>query len=145
MIPEELLTSAFSFLDVENKGRLTLENLKSRLALVTPKMKLSDVQVLFLADDDTSTEAEMTLEDLQTLVRENELTDFDPIAEAFHLFATSAPANTKSLDDTGGTPSEFLDPKVLRQVFENLGFGHLTSEDMDILVRCHYDNYNGVH
>lgn len=63
----------------------------------------------------------LTLDDLRELVADNDLTGFDPVAEAFKVF-----------DPSG---SGIADEGVLRDVFRRLGFEELSDEDMDILLR----------
>jgi calmodulin len=65
-------------------------------------------------------ENEMTFEDLKELLKDNEITSFDPLAEAFKAY------------DPHGTG--FVDTDVLRSVFQSLGFGEITDEDLQILV-----------
>ena len=63
---------------------------------------------------------ELTLQDLEDLLLENEVKNFDPVAEAFKVY------------DPDGTG--FVDSSVLRAVFENLGFGEITEDDLAILT-----------
>ena len=62
----------------------------------------------------------MTLEDLKELPLENEVKNFDPVAEAFKVY------------DPDGTG--YVDSNVLRSIFENLGFGEITDDDLTILT-----------
>jgi calmodulin len=64
----------------------------------------------------------MTLDDLRELLMENEVTNFDPVAEAFKAY------------DPEGTG--YVDLEVLRSIFANLGFGDITNEDLGILVEA---------
>ncbi|CAM9997094.1 unnamed protein product [Laminaria digitata] len=66
--------------------------------------------------------ADMTIDDLREVLLENELTKFDPVAEAFKAY------------DPEGTG--FMDAEILRNVFDNLGFGHLSDEDLLVLVEA---------
>jgi calmodulin len=66
--------------------------------------------------------SEMTLDDLRELLMENEVTNFDPVAEAFKAY------------DPEGTG--YVDLEVLRSIFANLGFGDITNEDLGILVEA---------
>lgn len=72
----------------------------------------------FLMGDD----AELTLDSLRSLLEGNEITDFDPCAEAFRVY------------DPEGTG--FVDIGVLKAIFEKLGFDSLSAEDLEILVRA---------
>ena len=51
---------------------------------------------------------------------DNEVKNFDPAAEAFKVY------------DPEGTG--YVDSKVLRSIFENLGFGEVTDDDLAILT-----------
>ena len=62
----------------------------------------------------------MTLDDLKELLLENEVKNFDPVAEAFKVYDPDA---------TG-----YVDSNVLRSIFENLGFGEITDDDLTILT-----------
>ena len=53
---------------------------------------------------------------------DNEVTNFDPVAEAFKAY------------DPEGTG--FADLKVLRSIFANLGYGDITDDDLTILVEA---------
>lgn len=64
----------------------------------------------------------MTLSDLRELLVDNEVQDFDPVAEAFKAY------------DPDGTG--FVDPSALRIIFAGLGFGDLTADDITILVEA---------
>ncbi len=58
--------------------------------------------------------------DLKALLLDNDLTNFDPVAEAFKVY------------DPAGTG--FVDTSTLRDVFRRLGFGELSEEDMSVLL-----------
>ena len=64
--------------------------------------------------------SEMTLQDLKDLLIDNEVQNFDPIAEAFKVY------------DPHGTG--FIDSEILRSIFQNLGFGDISDEDLGILI-----------
>lgn len=70
----------------------------------------------FLMGDDT----ELTLDSLRELLEDNEITDFDPVAEAFKVY------------DPEGTGYANID--VMKAIFEKLGFDELSDEDVEILV-----------
>ncbi|CAN0050779.1 unnamed protein product [Scytosiphon promiscuus] len=63
---------------------------------------------------------EMNLHDLQEVLLDNEVTNFDPVAEAFKAYDPS---------ETG-----FVDLEILRSIFDNLGFGQLSDNDLAVLV-----------
>lgn len=49
-----------------------------------------------------------------------QVSNFDPVAEAFKVY------------DPHG--SGFVDPGVLRDIFQHLGFGEISEEDLHILI-----------
>ncbi|KAE8989725.1 hypothetical protein PR001_g21691 [Phytophthora rubi] len=116
LVTPEQIRMAFQFLDVEKKGRVTLENLRSRLGIFYDNMSLKDVRLLL------SEEAELTEEYLNALLLPNEVKNFDPVAEAFKAYDP---------EETG-----FISREMLRYVFERLGYGALTEEDLDVLISC---------
>ncbi|CAM9261679.1 unnamed protein product [Hapterophycus canaliculatus] len=65
---------------------------------------------------------EMNLDDLQDVLLDNEVTNFDPVAEAFKAYDPS---------ETG-----FMDTEILRSIFDNLGFGQLSDDDLAVLVEA---------
>ena len=65
-------------------------------------------------------QSELTLDDLRALLENNEIKNFDPVAEAFKVYDPQ---------DTG-----YVDTQVLKGIFEKLGFGTITKEDIQILV-----------
>ena len=94
MITDEELKAAFDFFDVNSTGKITLNNLKSRLGAFYQNMPMKEYKFLM------NNETEMTLDDLRELLKDNEITNFDPLAEAF-----------KAYDPTG---TGFVDQSVLR-------------------------------
>lgn len=66
-------------------------------------------------------ESELTLDSLRALLMDNEIADFDPVAEAFKVY------------DPEGTG--YVDIDLMKKIFEKLGFEDLSDEDVEILVR----------
>ncbi|KAJ8608753.1 hypothetical protein CTAYLR_007788 [Chrysophaeum taylorii] len=114
LVTEQELKTAFDFFDVDSSGKITLANLKKRLGVFYKNMPAKECR--FLMNDKN----EMTFEDLKNLLLENEVKNFDPVAEAFKVY------------DPNGTG--FVDTQVLRTIFENLGFGEVTEDDLQILT-----------
>ncbi|KAF1314264.1 Catalase, partial [Globisporangium splendens] len=112
----EQIHAAFQFLDVDKKQRVTLENLRARLSIFYDSVSIKDAKLLL------NDETELTEEYLNTLLLTNEVKNFDPVAEAFKAYDP---------DETG-----FISREMLRYVFERLGHGALTEEDLDILISC---------
>ena len=65
-------------------------------------------------------QSELSLDDLRSLLENNEIKNFDPVAEAFKVYDPQ---------ETG-----YVDTNVLKGIFEKLGFGTITKEDIQILV-----------
>ncbi|KAH8053672.1 hypothetical protein JL720_14630 [Aureococcus anophagefferens] len=112
LVTEEELKAAFDFFDVDSSGKITLGNLRKRLGVFYKNMPAKEYRFLM------NNKSEMTLEDLKELLLENEVKNFDPVAEAFKVYDRTARAS----------------PTVLRSIFENLGFGEITDDDLTILT-----------
>ena len=80
-LTQEEIKSAFAFLDVDKSGQVTLANLKKRLGVFFPDMTPKEFKFLM------NNRKELTIEDLNELLVENEISDadFDPVAEAFKV------------------------------------------------------------
>lgn len=74
------IDAAFRFLDSSGKGKLTIGGLRHKLAAFFPDMPISELN--FLLGD----KKEMTAEELHALLDTNQITNFDPVAEAFKCF-----------------------------------------------------------
>ncbi|KAG7395145.1 hypothetical protein PHYBOEH_004170 [Phytophthora boehmeriae] len=116
LVTPEQIHTAFQFLDVEQKGRVTVDNLRARLGIFYDSMSAKDVRLLL------SEEAELTEEYLQALLLSNEVKNFDPVAEAFKAYDP---------EETG-----FISREMLRYVFERLGYGALSEDDLNVLISC---------
>lgn len=64
---------------------------------------------------------ELTIDDLKDLLLDNEITNFDPVAEAYKVF------------DANGEGA--LSGDRLREAFIAYGLGELADEELDILIR----------
>jgi|TARA_B110000211_G_C13749161_1_gene408011 Ca2+-binding EF-hand superfamily protein len=113
-IDEAELQAAFEFFDVSGTGKITLSDLKNRLGAFYKNVPLREYKFLM------NNQSELTLDDLRALLENNEIKNFDPVAEAFKVYDPQ---------ETG-----FVDTGVLRGIFEKLGFGTITEEDVRILI-----------
>jgi Ca2+-binding EF-hand superfamily protein len=113
-IDEAELKAAFEFFDVSGTGKITLADLKNRLGAFYKNVPLREYKFLM------NNQSELTLDDLRALLENNEIKNFDPVAEAFKVYDPQ---------ETG-----YVDTIVLRGIFEKLGFGTITEEDVKILV-----------
>ena len=105
---------AFAFFDGSGNGSVTAAAMHSKLAAFYDEDPEPDeVQQL-------CPRGEMTLDELEALVKDNELVDFDPVREAFRLYDP---------EDLG-----YVDPECLRLFMSNLGFQNVTDEDIEVLI-----------
>ncbi|CAN0245057.1 unnamed protein product, partial [Phaeothamnion confervicola] len=116
LVTQEELKAAFEFFDVDGRGKLTASSLRRRLGCFFKDMSPREYRFLM------NGKPELTLEDLNELLLDNDVADFDPVAEAFATY------------DPQGTG--FVDTEVLRTIFSGLGFGDLSNDDMRILVEA---------
>eukprot|EP01035_Chromulina_nebulosa_P023188 gene23188-30056_t len=64
---------------------------------------------------------ELVLEDLIELLVDNDITNYDPVFEAFKCY---------DINNSG-----FVDTNKLKEIFSSFGFGKLNDDELDILVR----------
>lgn len=114
LVTEEELKAAFEFFDVDGHGKITLSALRKRLGVFYKNMPAKEYRFLM------NNKNEMTYDELRDLLIDNEVKNFDPVAEAFKVY-----------DPEG---SGYVDTEVLRVIFESLGFGEITDDDLAILV-----------
>ncbi|ETV70351.1 hypothetical protein H257_14041 [Aphanomyces astaci] len=114
LVTKDQIRAAFDFFDVEHNGVVTMDNLKSRLGVFYKDMSTRDYRVLL------NNESELTEQTLCDLLLENDIADYDPVAEAFRAY------------DPEGTG--FVNLEVLSRLFESLGYGKLSDDDLRVLV-----------
>eukprot|EP01060_Flectonema_neradi_P018573 TRINITY_DN2543_c0_g1_i1.p1 TRINITY_DN2543_c0_g1~~TRINITY_DN2543_c0_g1_i1.p1 ORF type:complete len:210 (+),score=57.73 TRINITY_DN2543_c0_g1_i1:66-632(+) len=113
-ITREEVESAFAFFDVQGKGVLRPKDLKARLGAFYPQMTNKEYRFLI-------SEPNFTVDTLWNLLDNNNITNFDPIKEAFKVYDPQE--------------SGFVDPEVLQSIMSRMGYGEMTKEDMDVLVK----------
>lgn len=96
------------------QGKLTAAGLKQRLGAFYKNLPSKEIKLLL--GDGT-----FTKESLRSLLADNQLGAYDPMAEAFKAY------------DPNGTG--FIDTETLRSIFESLGYGEIDSDDLNVLVR----------
>ena len=73
------IQNAFAFLDVDKSGKISLAGLKKRLGVFFPDMSAKDYRFLM------NGKRELAEHDLMELLLDNDITNFDPVAEAFKV------------------------------------------------------------
>jgi hypothetical protein len=107
--------AAFDFFDSKSKGRITTQDLKSRLTVFYKSLQPREFKFLM------NNQPEMTFEQLYAMLSDNELTNFDPVAEAFKIYDP--------------TDSGHVNMDVLVDIFSHLGFGKLSEDDIKVRSR----------
>merc|ERR1712166_354203 len=117
-IPVDLdeIKAAFDFFDVHKKGKLNAQDLKQRCSIFYKSMTPKDYKLL------VGESGEISLKQLQRLLGQNELEEYDPVKEAFKVYD---PNNTG-----------FADPEILRNIFKQLDYGDITDEDLQVLIQA---------
>ena len=116
LIGESELQAAFSMLDAEKSGFVTITNLKKRLGVFFPDLSAKEYRFMM------NNRKEMTMDDLRELLVDNDITNFDPVEEAFKLYDP---------DDEGK-----IHKTRLKEIFEAYGFEEMTAEDCEILAKA---------
>ena len=112
-IDEDELSAAFDFFDVGGTGKITAAGLKQRLGAFYKNLPAKEIKLL-LGD------GVFTKESLRRLLSSNELGSCDPVKEAFKVY------------DPSGTG--FVDNDTLRSIFESIGYGEISDEDLGVLI-----------
>eukprot|EP01040_Poterioochromonas_malhamensis_P005308 gene5309-5692_t len=124
LVTSEEISTAFQLLDTERTGQLTIATLKKRLGPLFPEMSAKEFRFLM------NNKKEITIDDLKDLLIDNELTNFDPVADAFRVFDPESKG--------------VINEDKLRQAFISLGLGELSDEELDILKRSADVNSDGL-
>jgi len=114
LITEDELKIAWDFFDPNGKNKLTSADIKKRLS--TFYKDISTREVKFLLNN----QPEITFEELYGLLKDNQLTNFDPVKEAFKVYD---PHNTG-----------FVDMDMIKTFFKDLGYGDISDEDAKIIL-----------
>mmetsp|Transcript_46131 Transcript_46131/g.81197 ORF Transcript_46131/g.81197 Transcript_46131/m.81197 type:complete len:178 (-) Transcript_46131:98-631(-) len=114
LITEDELRVAWDFFDTTGKTKLNMTDIKKRLQ--TFYKDITSREVKFLLNN----QPEISFEDLYALLRDNQLTNFDPVKEAFKVYD---PQNTG-----------FVDMDVVKTFFKELGYGEISEEDAKIIL-----------
>eukprot|EP00933_Yihiella_yeosuensis_P014808 TRINITY_DN13117_c0_g3_i1.p1 TRINITY_DN13117_c0_g3~~TRINITY_DN13117_c0_g3_i1.p1 ORF type:complete len:180 (+),score=41.42 TRINITY_DN13117_c0_g3_i1:139-678(+) len=114
LITEDELKVAWDFFDTAGKGKLSMSEIKKRLQ--TFYKDISTREVKFLMNN----QPEISFDELYALLKDNQLTNFDPVKEAFKVYD---PNNTG-----------FVDMDVVKHFFKELGYGEISDEDAKIIL-----------
>eukprot|EP00747_Dinoflagellata_sp_TGD_P162415 gnl/TRDRNA2_/TRDRNA2_179984_c0_seq1.p1 gnl/TRDRNA2_/TRDRNA2_179984_c0~~gnl/TRDRNA2_/TRDRNA2_179984_c0_seq1.p1 ORF type:complete len:175 (-),score=59.05 gnl/TRDRNA2_/TRDRNA2_179984_c0_seq1:179-703(-) len=114
LITEDELKVAWDFFDTTGKTKLTMGDIKKRLQTFYKDVSTREVKFLL------NNQQEITFEDLYALLKDNQLTNFDPVKEAFKVYD---PQNTG-----------FVDLEVVKTFFKELGYGEISEEDAKIIL-----------
>ena len=88
-----MIFQAFEFLDTDRKGYVTIQDLRDKLGIFYRNLSTKDYKLLM------NHKSELTEQDLYQLLANNELTDFDPVREAFKVNNQSLLSSRWSLDE----------------------------------------------
>jgi len=114
LITEDELKIAWDFFDTKGTGKLTASDVKRRLSTFYKNVSTKEIKFLL------NNQPEISFEELFALLKDNQLTAFDPVKEAFKVYDPN---------DTG-----FVDMSVVREFFQNLGYGEISDEDAKIIL-----------
>ena len=112
LVTDKEIDLAFSFFDPASKGKVDKEAVQARLA-VFPEAAEHGLQDL------KGLESSLTKKSLGKMLKNNKVTQFDPVAEAF-----------KVLDPAGNGN---VDMAVVREIFRGLGMGELTTDEINVI------------
>ena len=113
-ITREEVEQAFAFFDVSGTGTLKVRDLKSRLSAFYPHMTNKEYRFLI-------SEPNFTVDTLWNLLENNTIANFDPVKESFRVYD---PNNTG-----------YVDVDVLNQIMSRMGYGDMTKDDMEVLIK----------
>lgn len=113
-LTREDVEQAFRFLDVRGRGVLQPKDLKERLGVFYPMMTNKEYRFLI-------TEPRFTVDSLWNLLQHQTLQSFDPVKEAFRVYDPK---------DTG-----YIDREALSNIMRAMGYGKITSDDIDVIIR----------
>ena len=78
-LTDEEISAAFEFFDAKGTGELNPQDLRERMGMFIPSLSMRECKLL------VSSEGSFTKDKLRSLLQDNEVTNFDPIAEAFKV------------------------------------------------------------
>ena len=119
-IEKKDIIKLFDFLDEGNKQHITESDLRRKLPLFYKALPPKDYRILM------NNKTTLNIDELYNILSKNELSNFDPINEAFKVLDTK---------DNG-----YIEISKLKLIFYNLGW-RLSSDDLNVLISvADYDN-----
>ncbi|GAB5366543.1 hypothetical protein AAMO2058_001152500 [Amorphochlora amoebiformis] len=115
-VDKEELKQAFMFFDTTRKGYITLHDLRTTLSVFNHNLGIDDLK--FLMNNKKS----LSEADLYQMLANNILEDFNPVHEAFQVFANDEKRSVMDMD------------KLMR-ILTRLGIENVTEDDIKI-IRC---------
>jgi Ca2+-binding EF-hand superfamily protein len=116
-ISQEEIEKVFRLIDKKNLGtKVTKDSLKEKMKVINPKFPEDQIMTL------TNGKSEMKASELFELLKDNELANFDPIAEVFRIL------------DKDNKQAISIDH--LQQIFQDLMGTTMDDKDKDILREC---------
>ncbi len=104
------------FLCCRRVGAITVSNLKKRLGVFFPDLSAKEYRFMM------NNKKELAIEDLHEMLDNNDISNFDPVEEAFKLY---------DVENEG-----YINKLRLREIFDAYGFDGMTTEDVDILAKA---------
>jgi len=115
-VSREDITSAFEMLDAEKTGSIHFPTLKKRLGVFFPEMTAREFRFLM------NNKKEITLDDLCELIEDNDIQNFDPVAEAFKAYDPHSQGH--------------IDVEKIKDIFRSYDLGELADDELDLLKRA---------
>ncbi|KAF4733367.1 hypothetical protein FOZ62_004039 [Perkinsus olseni] len=116
LVREEALRVAWDFFDFKGAGKITVNDLKERLVPFNKNITSKDLKFMM------NNQNEMTFKELFALLRGNQLTGFDPAAEAFKMYD---PQNTG-----------YVNMDTVKEFFGSAGYGALSDDDTKAILQA---------
>lgn len=104
----------WEFFDPKGTGKLSASDLRKKLLVFYKNITVKEVKFLL------NNQPYITFEELYNLLKNNHVSNFDPVREAFRVYDPH---------DTG-----FVDVNCLKDFFKQLGYGELSDDDAKILL-----------
>jgi len=115
-VSREDITLAFEMLDIEKTGCIHFPTLKKRLGVFFPEMTARDFRFLM------NNKKEITLDDLFELIEDNDIQNFDPVAEAFKAYDPHSQGH--------------IDIEKIKSIFRSYDIAELVDDELDLLKRA---------